>query len=62
MKEVGKGCLTIRMGVSGECFFCYQPTQVVWDERPLNGFVCVCVCVRACVRACVLEENYSAQI
>ena len=32
----------------GECFFWYRPTQVVPDQRPLNG--CVCVCVRACVR------------
>ena len=34
----------IRMGVSG-CFFWYQPTWVVPDQRPLNGCVCVCVCV-----------------
>ena len=26
----------------GECFFWYQPTRVVPDERPLNGCVCVC--------------------
>jgi len=31
----------------GECFFCYRPTWVVPDKRPLNG--CVCACVRACV-------------
>jgi len=32
----------------GECFFLYQPTRVVPDQRPLNGCVCVygCVCVR----------------
>ena len=28
----------------GECFFWYQPTWVVPDQRPLNG--CVYVCVR----------------
>jgi len=28
----------------GECFFWYRPTQVVPDERQLNGGVCVCVC------------------
>ena len=28
----------------GECFFWYRPTQVVPDQRPLNGCVCVCVC------------------
>ena len=33
----------------GECFFWYQPTQVVPDKRLLNGCVYVCVCVRACV-------------
>jgi len=27
----------------GECFFWYQPTRVVPDQRPLNGCVCVCV-------------------
>jgi len=32
----------------GECFFWYRPTQVVPDQRLLNGCVCVCVCVRAC--------------
>jgi len=26
-------------------FFWYRPTQVVLDQRPLNGCVCVCVCV-----------------
>ena len=25
----------------GECFFWYRPTQVVPDQRPLNGCVCV---------------------
>ena len=29
----------------GECFFWYRPTQVVPDQRPLNGCVCVCVIV-----------------
>ena len=28
----------------GECFFWYQPTRVIPDQRPLNGCVCVCVC------------------
>ena len=27
----------------GECFFWYQPTRVVSDHGPLNGFVCVSV-------------------
>ena len=27
----------------GECFFWYQPTRVVPDQRPLNGCVYVCV-------------------
>jgi len=26
----------------GECFFWYRPTRVVPDQRPLNGWVCVC--------------------
>jgi len=25
----------------GECFFWYQPTWVVPDKGPFNGFVCV---------------------
>ena len=25
----------------GECFFCYRPTRVVPDQRPLNDCVCV---------------------
>ena len=28
-----------------ECFFWYRPTRVVPDQRPLNGYVCVCVCM-----------------
>ena len=27
----------------GECFFWYQPTRVVPDQRPLNGCMRVCV-------------------
>jgi len=41
MEEDDKGCLMIRLGVSG-CFFWYRPTRVVPDQRPLNGCVCVC--------------------
>ena len=26
----------------GECFFWYQPTRVVPDQRPLNGRCCCC--------------------
>ena len=28
-----------------ECFFWYRPTRIVPDQRPLNGYVCVCVSV-----------------
>jgi len=42
MVEVDKGCLMIRMGVSGLMFFFwYRPTQVVPDKTPLNSCVCV---------------------
>ena len=44
MEEDDKGCLMIRMGVRGECFFWYRPTRVVPDQRPLNGCVCVFHC------------------
>ena len=27
----------------GECFFWYRPTQVVPDQRPLNGRCCCCI-------------------
>ena len=29
----------------GECFFWYRPTQVVLDQRPLNGRCCCCCVV-----------------
>ena len=29
----------------GECFFWYQPTRVVPDQRPLNGRCCCCCCL-----------------
>ena len=48
MEEVDKGCLTTRMGVSGKCFFWYQPTWVVPDKGPLNGCVCSSVTVSGC--------------
>ena len=41
VKEADKGCLMIRKGVSGECFFWYRPTRVVPDKGLLNGSVCV---------------------
>jgi len=44
----------------GECFFCYRPTRVVPDKRPLNSCVCVCVCVR--VRVCVVWSAVSGII
>ena len=38
----------------GKCFFCYRPTRVVPDKRPLTVVcVCVCVCACVCVRVCV---------
>jgi len=50
----------------GECFFCYRPTRVVPDKRPLNScvFVCVCacVCVRVRVRVCVVWSAVSGII
>ena len=33
MEEDDKGCPMIRMGVTGECFFWYWPTQVVPDNN-----------------------------
>ena len=40
MKEVDKGCLMNRMGVSGGMFlFWYWPTWVVLDKGPLNSCV-----------------------
>ena len=39
MEEVDKECLMITMGVMSECFFWYRPTQIVPDQRPLNGCV-----------------------
>jgi len=36
MEKGVKGCPMIRMDVS-ECFFWYRPTQVVPEQRPLNG-------------------------
>ena len=52
MEEVDKGCLMIRMGVSGECFFWYRSTRVAPGQRTIKW---LCVCVRACVRACVYK-------
>jgi len=45
----------IRMGVSG-CFFWYRPTQVVLDQRPLNG----CVCNEDCLGGGFIIEQTSA--
>jgi len=41
MEKDDKGSTMIRMGV-GECLFWYRPTQVVPDQRPLNGRCCCC--------------------
>jgi len=46
MEEVDKGCLMIRMDVSG-CLFWYRLTWVVLEKGPLNGCVCACVCVKS---------------
>ena len=45
----------------GECFFWYRPTRVVPDQRPLNGYVCVCVCLiltRGCFFVCDVIAVY----
>jgi len=41
MEEVDKGCLMIRMGVSGRMFLLVLAHPVVPDKGPLNGCVCV---------------------
>ena len=41
MEEVDKGCLMIRMGVSGWMFHLVPANWVVPDQRPLNSCVCV---------------------
>ena len=38
----------------GECSFCYWLTQVVADEGPLNGCLCVSVCLTEFVMSCVV--------
>jgi len=59
MVEVDKGCLMIRMGVSGLMFFFwYRPTQVVPDKTPLNGCVCVCVNFQIISTVAMLLERH----
>ena len=51
-----KGCLMIRMVVSGWMFLlvpAYPGSPVPKAVKQLCVCVCVCVCARACVRACV---------
>jgi len=45
MEEADKGCLVIRMGVSGSMFLLVPAHPVVvLDKVALNGLVCMCVC------------------
>jgi len=39
----------------GECFFWYQPTWVVPDQRPLNGRCC-------CLITCISHSNWRCQL
>ena len=47
----------------GECFFWYQSTRVVPDQRPLNGCVCACVvfwCLCTAVGLCCPRHRHLA--
>ena len=59
MEEAGKGCLMIRMDVSGRMFLL---VLVYPCSPPQRAVVCVCVCVCVCARGKTVLVTPSAEL